>query len=465
MKNIVFLFLSLFAAFSFFVNCKNETHLDKSPEKNYAEFCSSCHGQNMKAFVDRNWQYGNTKEDLIKSIRDGKKRNGMPAYKESLSTTEIEALAEYILTGIADRSIYDVQSEKTPKFYSTEKLKVQVDTVVENIGIPWGMKVTKDGTIYFTERSGTLKVKHPDGTITDIKNIPKVKNRNQGGMLDVVLHPNFEENQMLYLSYSKPTEGNYKPSTTVVIRGQLSDGALTNIEEIFVAQPFVNTHFHYGSRMVFDEDGYLFITVGDRGKRDEHPQFLSNACGKVHRIFEDGSIPPDNPFVDTEGAIASIWSYGHRNPQGLVIHPESKVIWEHEHGPKGGDELNKIEPGTNYGWPVISYGINYDGTTFTDKTEQEEMAQPINYWVPSIAPSGMAVVSGSQYPEWEGDILTGSLRFKYISRISIENDAVVEKEMIFRDIGRVRSIEMGADGFLYVGVEDPGRILKVVPVR
>lgn len=438
------------------------TSTTASTKENYENYCGSCHGMQMKAFVDRKWKHGSTKADLIRSISVGIIDDGMPSYDTTFTVSEIEDLAEYILTGISDRASFDIGSKLTPKFYSTKSHQLMVDTVVNNIEIPWGIKVTKDGTIYFTEREGAFKIKSPDGNMVTVKNVPSVRNKGQGGMLDVLLDPDFDSNRVLYLSYSKNKMIDGRElATTAIIKARLDGDALVNVEEIFEALPYLPTNHHYGCRMFFDKDGYMFITVGDRGRRMQNPQSLSMAPGKVHRINADGTIPHDNPFVGVNRAMPSIWSYGHRNPQGLTIDHNTGEIWENEHGPRGGDELNLVERGKNYGWPVISYGINYNGTTFTDLLEKEGLEQPENYWVPSIAPSGMATVTGDNYPGWEGDILTGSLRFNYVSRIEVNGGQVVEEEKILQDIGRVRSIDMGADGYLYVGVENPGRILKV----
>lgn len=432
---------------------------ETGPKEHFDKYCTSCHGNEVNAFVDRKWKYGSTKEDLIRSINVGIPDAGMPAYDVTFSDSEVEALADYILNGIKDRKSYDAAKIPTPKYYSTEQLDLQVDTIVNEVGIPWGIKVTKDGTVYFTQKEGKLKFADKEGNVTEVQNVPKVVENVQGGLMDIALHPNFDINKILYLSYTKRMAG--LKTTTAVIQAKLIDDALVDIKEIFQAMPAVAKNYHYGCRMVFDESGYLYITVGDRAHRDEHPQYLNNSCGKVHRIHDDGRIPEDNPFVGVEDAIESIWSYGHRNPQGMIYDRVNDQVWTNEHGPRGGDELNLISKSKNYGWPEISYGINYNGTTFTTITEKEDMLQPKNYWTPSIAPSGMAIVEGHNYEGWQGDILSGSLRFKYISRIKVKNNKVVHEERILENIGRVRAIEMGDDGFLYVGVEGPGRILKV----
>ena len=433
----------------------------QSPEVNFKEYCSSCHGQRMNAFVDRKWKYGNSKADLISSIKNGITKVGMPAYDTTFTAVELSELADYIMTGITDRKSYTADKDVTPKYYKTDKLNLQVDTVVGQLGVPWGIKVTDDGTIYYTEREGKFSYKQPTGEVIEVTNVPKVESGIQGGMMDVVLHPDFATNKLLYLSYSKANPGNKEEVTTAVVRGVLNGNKLEAQKEVFLALPYVPTVYHFGSRMVFDKEGYLYITVGDRGRRDEHPQFLTNACGKVHRIYDDGRIPEDNPFYAVPDAIKSIWTYGHRNQQGMVYDAEKNLLITHEHGPRGGDEMNIEQAGNNYGWPTVSFGLNYNGTTFTQLSEKEGMLDAVNVWIPSIAPSGMAIVEGDNYQAWSGDILTGSLRFNYVSRVKLESGKVIEEERVLKNIGRVRAIEMGADGFLYVGVESPGRILKV----
>jgi glucose/arabinose dehydrogenase len=217
--------------------------------------------------------------------------------------------------------------------------------------------------------------------------------------------------------------------------------------------------------MEFGSDGYLYVTVGERGKQDEFPQVLDKAHGKVHRITESGDIPADNPFFNQAGAVQSIWSYGHRNPQGLAFNPVTGDLWEHEHGPRGGDELNVVQPGKNYGWPVVSYGTHYDGRSFTEKTAMDGIESPVTYWVPSIAPCGMAFVTGDRYPAWKGNLLVGSLSFRFVNRCVLDGRKVVKQENLFNDVGRVRAITMGRDGYIYFSVENPGYIFRVVPVK
>ena len=431
----------------------NKTSNQINPEESYSNFCASCHD-------NRAWTEGLTKAESIKAITYGIPDGGMPSYGKSMTPNEIEALTDFIFEKKLNPTKVEPLKVLSSKVYETKAYNLQTETVVSNIEVPWGIKVTEDGTIYFTERKGTFKIKKTDGSIVQVNNVPSVKNRGQGGMLDVTLHPDFKNNQWVYLSYSKKNP-NGSGATTAVIRGKLVGDELKEITEIFAAVPYNGKSHHYGSRMVFDHEGYLYISVGDRGERDKNPQSLNNSCGKIHRVHDDGSIPKDNPFYGKNNVIQSIWTYGNRNPQGLVFDDVNKIVWEHEHGPRGGDELNLVNKGVNYGWPIASYGINYIGTKFTDITERDDFQSPVTYWVPSIAPSGMAIIKGDNYSKWNGNILTGSLRFDYVSRVAVNGNKLLNEEKILEDIGRVRSIEMGADGFLYVGVEAPGRILKI----
>lgn len=430
---------------------------------NYQEYCASCHGEKLASFVDRQWLYGNSWNEVFTAIKVGYPDDGMPAYDTTFTDKQINDLVDYILNGI--ENLTQEEFEEAPKWTGTiqsEELTFRLDTVASGLGIPWGVAFLPDGDLLVTERSGKFHRVNAQGKKQSIRGVPKVLDRGQGGLLDVEVHPDFADNQYIYLSYSKP-DGDR--ATTAVMRARLDNNQLTEQQIIFEAKPYLGTRHHYGSRLEFDREGYLYLSVGDRGRRDQNPQSLDNHCGKIHRIYDDGRIPEDNPFVDTPGAIPSIYSYGHRNPQGVAIHPETGEIWDNEHGPRGGDEVNRIQKGHNYGWPVISYGINYNGTKFTDLTEKEGMEQPEHYWVPSIGVCGMTFVSGDRYPNWKGDILNGSLRFQYISRLKMEDGKIVGEEKLLKNIGRLRDVKMGNDGFIYFTVEDPGLVLRIVPVE
>lgn len=341
-----------------------------------------------------------------------------------------------------------------------EETTVSAELIVNGLQIPWGMVFLPDGSMLITEKSGDI-IHYKEGEKIQINNVPAVYYRGQGGLMDIELHPNYEENGWLYLSYSSE-EGEDKGGNTAIARARLAGNALTDLEVLYKATPNTTRGQHFGSRLEFDDNGFLYFTIGERGERDVNPQDLTRDGGKVYRINDDGTIPQDNPFVNEQGAKAAIYTYGNRNPQGMLKHPETGAIWIHEHGPRGGDEINIVKKGANYGWPVITYGINYSGTPITDKTEMEGMEQPIHYWIPSIAPSGMTFVTSDVYPEWKGDLLVGSLSFQYLERLQMEGESVTYREKLLEDIGRVRNVRQGPDGFIYVAVEGKG-IYKLVP--
>lgn len=336
--------------------------------------------------------------------------------------------------------------------------------LTKQVVIPWGMAWLDDKTILVSDRKGELRVIQ-DGILLNEKvtGLPEVFAEGQGGLLDVAVDPNYAQNNLIYFSYSG-LEGEGEGAHTSVMRAKLHDFKLTEQTVIFDGSPNTKKGQHYGSRLAFGKKGYLYISSGDRGNRDVNPQRLDRDAGKIHRINSDGSIPVDNPFVAQKDANPSIYSYGHRNPQGMVKHPVTGDIWIHEHGPKGGDEINIIEKGANYGWPVISYGVNYSGSSFTELTEKEGMRQPAWYWVPSIAPSGMTFVIGDIYPDLKGKIIVGSLKFAYLVALELDGDKILSQEILFPGIGRVRNVVQGADGYIYVSTDGAG-IFKIVPSR
>jgi len=434
--------------------------------KNYKNLCSSCHGEKVEMFVDRQWKHGKTKAELIKSITGGYPDNGMPSWGAVLKPKEVADMADYILTGLEKASKYSFASKPKSNIFSSSELTVKLDTIASGLKSPWGMAFLPGGDLIVTDKIGDIYRVGKNQQKTKVTGGPSVLAEGQGGLLDVELHPKFAENGLIYFSYSAfKTEGGDKLSTTAVMRAKLDGTTLRDQKIIFEAQPYLKTRHHYGSRMEFDRSGHLYVTVGDRGQHVPLlPQKTDNDCGKVHRLNDDGSIPTDNPFVKTADAHGSVFSYGHRNLQGLAMNPSTGEIWEHEHGPRGGDELNIIKKGSNYGWPVISYGINYDGTVLTPLTAREGMEQPLTYWIPSIAPSGMVFVTGDKYAPWKGDLLVGSLRFKYLNRCKIQNGKVVKEEILLENLGRMRNVQMGNDGYIYVGVEDPGYVFRLVPL-
>jgi glucose/arabinose dehydrogenase len=336
------------------------------------------------------------------------------------------------------------------------------ELIIDGLQIPWGMVFLPDGSILISEKSGEL-ILFKDGQKSTITNGPAVYNRGQGGLLDIELHPDYENTGWIYFSFASE-EGEDKGGNTAIMRAKLNGNSLTNKEILYKASPNTTKGQHFGSRLEFDDQGYLYFSIGERGERDINPQDITRDCGKIYRIYDDGRIPEDNPFFNESNAKKAIYTYGNRNPQGMVKHPETGAIWIHEHGPQGGDEINIVKKGANYGWPVITYGINYSGTPITDITEMEGMEQPIHYWVPSIAPSGMTFVTSDKYPAWKGNLLVGSLSFQYLERLELNGNEVTYREKLMEDIGRVRNVRQGPDGFIYVAVEGKG-IYKLVPIQ
>ena len=449
-------------------NCSNSENSAQAkatnPEKNYEEFCSSCHGEKMDAFVDRDWKHGKNDSDLFKSIKHGYANEGMPSFDSAFTDNEISDLTKYLIKGIENVERFWFKDSIRSNVFSSEGLTVKLDTVIKGIDVPWSMAFLPNGEMLVTERGGKLYRVSSGRKLQEISGVPPVIAEGQGGLLDVILHPDFKNNSTIYLSFSKGTRENKKLSaTTAIVKARLEGNSLKNVQEIFEALPYSELQYHYGGRMVFGNDGYLYFSVGDRGKENENPQSLKSQGGKMHRIKEDGSIPSDNPYVNNTNAAPSVYSYGHRNPQGVTKNPKTGEIWTHEHGPRGGDEINISQKGKNYGWPVICFGINYNGKILTKDTAKEGMEQPLLYWLPSIGPSGIAFVEGDRYPAWKNDLLVGSLRYRYLERVQLNGTKVEKQEFLVKDIGRVRDVRMGPDGYIYVAVELPGAIFRLIP--
>ena len=352
-------------------------------------------------------------------------------------------------------------SDWDTRIVKTEKVSFQVETYADGFEIPWGMAFLPDNRMMVTDRIGDLWIVEKDGKdkVKVSGEIPNVRSKGQGGMLDVAVHPDFNTNSYIYLSYSDYSENK---SHTSLIRAKLVNNSLVNSQIIFRPEEkfFTKRSLHFGSRIIFDDKGFIFFCIGDRGDRDL-AQNLDMPNGKIYRIRDDGTVPIDNPFYYTKGAIKSIWSYGHRNPQGLAIHPSTRQLWEAEHGPRGGDEVNIILRGHNYGWPVITYGKNYSGTIISKLTHYEGMDQPVFHWTPSIAVCGIAFYDGSQFPEWKNNLLATSLKYERLHRVELDGMNMVKDEIIFEAESRVRDVEVGPDGIIYVALEDPGRIVKL----
>lgn len=345
----------------------------------------------------------------------------------------------------------------------TEKHPLRVEHVVEGLEHPWGMAFLPDGDVLVTERPGRLRLVedgrlHPD----PIAGLPEITVSGQGGLLDVTLHPAFADNRWVYLAYVAMGPEGIGPE---VVRGRLDDHRLTDVEVLFRMRPKSGGGRHFGSRLVFDRDGYLFITLGDRGDRPR-AQRLNDHAGSMIRLHDDGRVPDDNPFVGRDDALPEIYNYGHRNIQGAALHPETGVLWTHEHGPQGGDEVNVERPGVNYGWPVITYGVNYVvGTPIGEGTHKEGMEQPLHYWDPSIAPSGMTFYTGDAFPEWRGDLFIGALKDRMLVRLELDGqDITHEERMLQGELGRIRAVTTGPDGALYLLTDHAnGRLVRLAP--
>ena len=455
-------FVAVFALSSFLVDQKPPT---QTARENYATYCASCHGEKVEAFVDRKWKHGKEKSDLVASISGGYADLGMPAWKEVFSPAETDALADLILESLKDVDQYKFASKPTSNVFSSDGQTVRLDTVASGLKSPWGLAFLPGGDLLVTDRAGDTYRIDADNQKTKLTGGPDVLAVGQGGLLDVAVHPDFAKNGWVYLSYSAhKMDGDQQLSTTAVLRAKLVGTDLTEQTIIFEALPYSKTRHHYGSRLAFDKKGFLYVSVGERGNEKENPQTKTNDLGKVHRLMDDGRVPKDNPFVNEKDARATIFSYGHRNPQGMAMNPATGDIWTHEHGPRGGDEVNIIRKAANYGWPVICYGINYDGKPITALTAKDGMEQPMIYWLPSIAPSGMAFVTGDKYPGWKNNLMVGSLRYQYLNRCVVKDNKIVSQENVLKNIGRLRNVDMGPDGYLYISVEDPGYVFRLMPV-
>jgi glucose/arabinose dehydrogenase len=344
--------------------------------------------------------------------------------------------------------------------------RLAVETVAEGLVNPWGLAFLPDGRMLVTERPGRLRIVAADGKLSEpLRGVPEVVAEGQGGLLDVALAPDFATSRLVYLSYSEPGEGG--TNGTAVARGRLAadGGALEDVQVIFRQLPKVASRAHFGSRLVFAPDGKLFVTLGERFGFKERAQDLGYHFGKVVRIEADGKVPADNPFVGREDARPEIWSYGHRNPQSAGLHPTTGKLWIVEHGARGGDEVNIPEAGKNYGWPVISYGVDYSGAKIGEGRSKPGMEQPIYYWDPSIAPSGLLFYTGDLFPKWKGDLFVGALAGRLLSRLDVDGKKIGGEERLLKGLGeRIRDVRQGPEGAIYLLTDaSDGRILRLRP--
>jgi aldose sugar dehydrogenase len=347
--------------------------------------------------------------------------------------------------------------------YETETGQMAVEMVTGNLEHPWGVEFLPDGRAMVTERPGRVRLIDVTGKVSDpLPGLPEVDAEGQGGLLDVALDPAFEANRMIYFSFAEARDGG---NGTSVAKARLSTDAtkFENAEVIFRQDPAYASSAHFGSRLVFDPDGKLFVTMGDRFALRDEAQNPANHIGKIVRINTDGSIPADNP--KTEGWRPELWSIGHRNVQGATLNPETGKLWTAEHGARGGDEVNAPEAGKNYGWPIITYGVDYSGAKIGEGTVKQGMEQPVHYWDPSIAPGGMTFYSGKQIPQWKGNLLVGALKGQHVARLTFNGDKITGEEKLFQGLGRIRDVKEGPDGLLYLLTdEEDGALLRVKPL-
>lgn len=352
------------------------------------------------------------------------------------------------------------------KTWTSEKLNYRTETIETGIGVPWGMAFLPGGDILVTDVTGKIRTIHDNKLQPEpVKGVPVVFNRGQGGLFDLQLHPNYKQNGWIYISYAAPNDPQ-KPTTgiTYIMRAKLKDNTLTDQQILFKGSPMTNAGVHFGGRLEFGKDGYLYFSIGERGEK-EKAQTLETVNGKVYRIKDDGSIPADNPYVNTPKVFSpAIFSWGHRNPQGLALNPWTGDVWETEHGPMGGDELNIIGKGKNYGWPAITYGIDYDGKPISPDSVKAGMEQPVIFWRPSIATSNLVFLEGDQYPAWKTNLFVCGMKLMYLERLEIKDNKVTHQEKLLEGIGRVRNVQVSPEGFIYAAI-DGGKIVKLIPVK
>lgn len=435
----------------------------------YAQFCASCHGPNLQggqapSMLDDEWNHGSDDESIARVIRQGLPEKGMPAWGALLPEKEIRAMVIFLREQQARHRLGQLRLPAPPDSLTVEgELHAwALETWVDELAEPWSLAfLDADHAIVTEKRGQAFVLERGRRRAEPISGLPSVETAGQAGLFDVVPHPEFARNGWIYFAFAERHEG---ASLTTVIRGKLRGNRLESVETIYRAPPElfipITARVHWGGRLAFDRAGYLYLTMGERGQRD-HAQDLGRPNGKVHRLHDDGRIPTDNPFAGRPGALPTIWSYGHRNPQGLAVHPETGALFDLEHGPRGGDELNDVRRGANYGWPVITYGMEYSGAAITDRTHQAGMEQPVTYWVPSLGVCGINFYTGDLFPRWKNHLFLASLSAEELRRLELRDGRVVAQETLFKGLGRIRHVIGGPDGALYVLL--PKRIVRIAP--
>jgi aldose sugar dehydrogenase len=475
----------------------------------FTETCAGCHGAGLEGgrvptLFDDKWTHATDDESIAGIIANGIPNTEMVGFKTTLNDAQIWQLVTYLrLQGANLKDKPQVVPDPDGQIIKTEKQTFKVEVVARNLETPWGLAFLPDGRLLITERPGRLRIVDKGTLLPEaVKGTPKVWEKQDGGLLDVEVHPQYSRNGWIYLSYSETLAGYTPPapasadaqaappagapgpggrgrggppdppSMTVIVRGKINkNNEWTDQQVLFRAAPelYSSTNAHYGSRFIFDKQNHLFFTLGEKNNM-VHAQDLSDPLGKIHRVNDDGTVPKDNPFVNRPGAFPSIWSYGHRHPQGLAWNPVDGTLWESEHGPQGGDEINVIKPGHNYGWGVITMGIQ-PGIT---KRAEEGMEQPVVYYTPTIAPSGITFYSGTKYPGWKNNLFVAALAGQQLRRLEIAGEKVTHQEVLFNQFGRIRDVIVGPEGYLYVIMQLPGQSLssstpgvvaRLVPVK
>ncbi|MGQ8338369.1 PQQ-dependent sugar dehydrogenase [Sunxiuqinia sp. A32] len=447
---------------------------EKKGEQLYTTYCAGCHGAGMEgtnagpALYHPDWKHGSSLEEIEQSIANGIQGTTMIGWDKVLNEEQIRDLANYI-----KKSQKLPPSEKNAiktEYINTSKYRLKIEKIVdEGLQTPWGIEFINSDSALISEKPGSMKwLINGNLDNNEIKGLPETHlTSSTGGFMDIAFDPDYKNNKWIYLSYSHTNDDIKNKDAlalTKIVRGQIIDNIWTNQQTLFEVPDslMVIRGNRWGCRFLFDREGYLYFSIGDMGKAMDSQQ-TNKATGKVFRINPDGSIPKDNPFVDVNGALPQTYSIGNRNVQGIAQHPETGEIWATEHGPRGGDELNILHKGANYGWPVITYGINYDGTVITDKTHQEGMEQPIVQWTPSIAVCPAEFCVSPLFPNWKNNLLVGALAFQEIRRLEIENDSITEQELMIKGMGRIRDFKFGPNGALYVLTNDPDCVLRIVP--
>jgi glucose/arabinose dehydrogenase len=443
----------------------------REPNKIATEFCVGCHGVNLVGatapnLLDSVWKSGGDDESILRSIRLGAPAAGMPGFATVLSEDELSGMLVYLRRQarmFALGSIPNPPPAAASVLIKSEQHSFRLETFAGPLDTPWGIVFLPDGRMLVSDRIGEIRVIH-QGVLAPapIRNTPKPYVRQDGGYLDLIAHPEYAKNGWLYLAYTELGE-NRNTSMTRVVRGKIRDGAWVDQQDVFRAAQkyYYSDNSHYGCRFLFDSTGHLFFTLGERGKA-EAAQDLTSPLGKIHRVFDDGRTPPDNPFVGRAGACESIWSYGHRHVQGLQFHPVTGKLWATEHGPRGGDELNRVEPGRNYGWPIISQGLAQRDEKI-EGTARAGLESPIAWWSPSVATAAIEFYAGDRFPQWKHNLFIACLVGRQLKRLVTEGDRVVHQEILFSELGRVRDVVTGPDGLIYLAMNHPGRIVRLVP--